>query len=244
MAETLAALFLAHVLADYVFQTTYMVEEKHRPEVLFLHALIVLACAMATTGHLASPMIYALALIHILIDIVKVKAFSDAFLPHLGDQIAHLITLAALAALAPDLFATGLYAESADWLPRAMLLTAGAIYATRAGGFAVGKLMAPYGGELTRDSLPGGGAVIGLLERGLIYLFMLAGQGSGIGFLIAAKSVLRFETIREGDDDSRKMAEYVIIGTLASFGWAIAVSLGVTLTMTALPPLEIGLPTP
>jgi len=45
------------------------------------------------------------------------------------------------------------------------------------------------------------------------------GQPTGIGFLIAAKSLLRFEATKE-----QKASEYVIIGTLTSFGWALAVS--------------------
>jgi hypothetical protein len=47
-------------------------------------------------------------------------------------------------------------------------------------------------------------------------------QPNGIGFLIAAKSVLRFSEIKE--PGQRKVAEYVIIGTFLSFGWALVVS--------------------
>ncbi|WP_434287578.1 DUF3307 domain-containing protein [Celeribacter sp. SCSIO 80788] len=251
MPETLAALFLAHVLADYVFQTRWMVEEKARPETLFLHALIVLLTAMATTGQVASPMIYALALIHIVIDTIKTRFFSDTFLPHITDQALHLATLILIALIAPDLFAQGPYA-TLPWLPKAMLFTAGAIYATRAGGFAVGKLMAPFAQKLTENSeeneskddtptLEGAGALIGILERGLTYLLMLSGLSASIGFLVAAKSILRFEAIREGGPDkSRKMSEYVIIGTLASFGWAIAVTLAVMFIAAQMPKLGIS----
>jgi len=40
-----------------------------------------------------------------------------------------------------------------------------------------------------------------------------------VGLLLAAKSVLRFPTAK----DDRKISEYVIIGTLASIGWALAI---------------------
>ncbi|MFT7046419.1 MAG: hypothetical protein ACJAYH_001695 [Celeribacter sp.] len=101
-----------------------------------------------------------------------------------------------------------------------MLLIAGAIYATRAGGFAVGKLMMPFAAGAPLESLPRGGMMIGILERGLIFLMFLAGQPAGIGFLIAAKSVLRFDAASKNEK-----AEYVIIGTLASFSWAIAIAI-------------------
>ncbi|PTQ68952.1 DUF3307 domain-containing protein [Celeribacter persicus] len=234
MPETLAALFLAHVLADYVFQPKWMVEEKSRTETLFLHALIVLLTAMVTTGQVASPAIYALALIHITIDTIKTRFFSDTFLPHIADQALHLATLALIALIAPDLFAKGPYA-ALTWLPQTMLFTAGAIYVTRAGGFAVGKLMERFGPNPIGESLDKGGFWIGLLERGLIFLLLIGQMPGGIGFLVAAKSVLRFEAAQEG-----KKAEWVIIGTLASFGWAIAVTLAVMFVSAHLPQLGIS----
>ena len=73
--------------------------------------------------------------------------------------------------------------------------------------------------EAERDSLRSAGSWIGILERLLIVTFVLAGQYSAIGFLIAAKSILRF-----GDKDGRfprKQSEYILIGTLLSFSFAI-----------------------
>ena len=67
-----------------------------------------------------------------------------------------------------------------------------------------------------------GGRVIGYLERALIYLFIMANQPSGIGFLIAAKSILRFGELTE--PTKRMQAEYIIIGTLASFLFGIGIS--------------------
>ncbi len=236
MPETLAALFLAHVLADYVVQPAWMVEDKAKPETLFLHFLAVVFTAMLCTGQLASPAVYALALAHIVIDAVKVRCFSDSFIPHVTDQALHLVTLAVTAMFCPDLFATGLYGD-VTWLPKLMLFTAGAIYATRAGGFAVGKLMAHFGENPIEDSLDKGGFWIGLLERTLIFLLLIGQMPGGIGFLVAAKSVLRFEATQDG-----KKAEWVIIGTLASFGWAIAVTLAVMFMASLLPPVGISLP--
>ncbi|SLN44236.1 hypothetical protein AQS8620_01769 [Aquimixticola soesokkakensis] len=227
MFDTLAVLLLAHVLADYVFQSGAMVARKHHPRVLLGHALIVWLCAVALIGTLDAWQLAALAGAHLAIDVIKVYAAThrqagETAGLYLADQLAHLVTLAAVAGFAPDLFASGVWADL-PWMPRACLLLAGAIYTTRAGGFAVGQLMAPFGAGRPEASLPRGGVMIGLLERGLIYLMFLAGHPAGIGFLIAAKSILRFES---GSKDSAT-AEYVIIGTLASFGWAIAVSLGI-----------------
>ena len=77
------------------------------------------------------------------------------------------------------------------------------------------------------DGLPGGGRVIGLLERAIIFGLVAAGQPQGVGFLLAAKSILRFGEVRE--PGQRAAAEYIIIGTLSSFGWALLVAWGVAL---------------
>jgi hypothetical protein len=77
----------------------------------------------------------------------------------------------------------------------------------------------PDGDRRRRRGLTGGGQVIGMLERSLIFLFVLLGSEAAVGFLIAAKSIFRFGELR--DARNRMEAEYIIIGTLASFTWGI-----------------------
>jgi hypothetical protein len=115
-----------------------------------------------------------------------------------------------------------------------MALASGMVLATRAGGFMVGLLMEPWADEAP-EGLRRGGWLIGPLERGLIVGLILTGQAGGIGFLIAAKSVLRFSDTK----DDRKISEYVIIGTLASVAWAIFVAGLTQIQLNALPALGI-----
>ena len=49
------------------------------------------------------------------------------------------------------------------------------------------------------ESLPKGGRLIGRLERAMILMLVIAGQPDGIGFLIAAKSMLRFNELARDD---------------------------------------------
>ena len=70
-----------------------------------------------------------------------------------------------------------------------------------------------------RNSLASAGLWIGVLERLLIVTFVLLHQYSAIGFLIGAKSLLRF-----GDSTAihpRKQSEYILIGTLLSVCFAL-----------------------
>ncbi|MDW4548818.1 DUF3307 domain-containing protein [Defluviimonas sp. D31] len=235
MIETFAALLLAHVLADFVLQTRSIAETKRSPATLLLHGAIVLATAQAATGRIDAPELLALAVLHVAIDWTKTKAGASGLGPFLADQAAHLVTLAALAALRPDLWAGGIW-SGLVWLPGLMALGAGFILATRAGGFAVGLLMRPWADVELPTGLTDGGRLIGLLERGLIFLLVIVGEPAGIGFLIAAKSVLRFETTSK----DQRAGEYVIIGTLASFGWALVFAYATLWLMGHLPPLEIA----
>lgn len=234
MLETLAALLLAHVLADFVFQTTWMVDNKLGPQGLAAHGAVVLGAAVLVTGTLDWSLLW-LAALHIAIDAIKARV-RRGLAPFLLDQAAHLVTCAALAVWRPTLWAQGLWAEQTA-LPALMLMLAGAIIATRAGGFAVGFLMEPFAAklpaEISAESLPGAGRVIGHLERGLIFGLILLGQPQGVGLLIAAKSILRFGAVR----DDRALSEYVIIGTLASFAWALLAAFATVSGLAALPPL-------
>lgn len=55
------------------------------------------------------------------------------------------------------------------------------------------------------------GRIIGILERVLLYSFVLQAQYGAIGFILAAKAFTRFKAL-----DDRPFAEYVLIGTLLS----------------------------
>ena len=76
--------------------------------------------------------------------------------------------------------------------------------------------------DITGD-LPNAGKLIGVVERLLSLVFVLLGQYEAVGFIIAAKSILRFA---EGD---KAKSEYVLIGTLLSFSMAIFVGVAIKL---------------
>ena len=234
MIATFAALLLAHTIADFVLQPHWMATRKAEPFNLLLHSLIVLICAQAALGQFTALPLIGLAGAHLLIDGIKVHLLPRTLATFLGDQAAHLVSITILAAFWPDLASTGLWA-SQTWWPGVATLVAGAIITTRAGGFAVGFLMQRFTGAELPPGLTDGGRVIGLLERGMIFVLVLAGQPAGIGFLIAAKSILRFETTAK----DQKASEYVIIGTLASFGWAMVAAYATLALTNALPPLGI-----
>lgn len=67
------------------------------------------------------------------------------------------------------------------------------------------------------------GQWIGYMERILVLTFVFLGYWAAIGFLLAAKSIFRYGNLKENQDI--RMTEYVLIGTLSSFAAAILIGL-------------------
>jgi hypothetical protein len=67
--------------------------------------------------------------------------------------------------------------------------------------------------EVPEQGIPKAGRLIGIIERVLTFSLIVIGQFQAAGLIITAKSILRFNTIKKN--------EYVLVGTLLSFGIAI-----------------------
>lgn len=65
------------------------------------------------------------------------------------------------------------------------------------------------------------GRAIGLLERGLLFAFLAAGQPEAAALVLAAKSLARVPT----SDHGKHASEYFLIGTLASVIASLAMSM-------------------
>ncbi|CAD7815077.1 hypothetical protein CHRY9390_02912 [Chryseobacterium aquaeductus] len=73
--------------------------------------------------------------------------------------------------------------------------------------------------NIQTESLSSAGKYIGILERLLVFTFIMVNHWEGVGFMVAAKSVFRFSDLAQAKQ--RKLTEYVLIGTLLSFGIAV-----------------------
>lgn len=230
IAETFLALLTAHLVADFLAQTDWMVANKKRLDVLLLHVFIVTAVTALLIGTANWPLLGITFLSHLLIDAIKMRVSRDGLLAFALDQIAHILVALALAITFPVDFdrsaILGLVdADDRPYYFVTLALAAGLIAAIEFGAVLVRKFIARYASEITEDStgIKGAGALIGRLERALIILLIIGGEPDGIGFLVAAKSILRFGEISQAKD--RKISEYIIIGTFVSFAWGIACGL-------------------
>jgi len=224
MPEILILLVAAHCYGDFLFQPNGMAANKDKAVVLLLHGLLHGAFAyfiLQQWGLWQIPL--AVFIFHTLIDRVK-SGFKTTPETFALDQFAHLVSLVLITSAAGGW----------NWIDpgpleivgrNPILIGAGFCAAVFGPGFFivhVAKRLVkenPELGESLGDGLKKGGAQIGKLERALIFLLLAIGHPTGIGFLIAAKSILRFEEAKE-----QKVAEYVLIGTFWSFGLALAIS--------------------
>lgn len=231
-----AALIAGHLLGDFVFQTGWMVRQKRRLGVLALHSLVVAALSYALAGRWAIWWLPVIVLLtHALIDFVKVECGKGGLVAFVLDQLAHLAVLTVMAANAGQFGGLSWWTHHYNGTVPLLTVLSGLILAVRVGSLLVGYWVQPYLDEIQRRNPPSadsvhqpsrglttGGRVIGQWERALIFLFVGLGQPASIGFLVAAKSIFRFGELK--DRENRMEAEYITIGTLMSFGWALAIS--------------------
>lgn len=215
-------LIIAHILGDFYLQNTYSCkkkcESKFKSKYLWIHAFIVALTAWVIMFDLSfwwcAIIIF---LTHAAIDGIKVSC-KDKLWIFLADQTLHLIILYIL---------TRTWDNSIEWCPfsflniyggKIPLLIAIFLFIFKPSNILIKKILKEYKIEEKEDSNKVG-ALIGNLERVLTVLLIMVGEFQSVGFLIAAKSLLRFK------DSDTKQTEYVLAGTLLSFGIAIVCGL-------------------
>ncbi|NHX36743.1 MULTISPECIES: DUF3307 domain-containing protein [Halolamina] len=231
----LSLLLLGHVLGDFAFQTDELAAAKHRIRPLLTHVGIVFVAHVVAFLPLLTAesalTVVAIGVVHFPIDAVSARIRqrrgSSAQL-FLADQLAHLLvilgawTLVEPAAwtLTPVLAGVGGLAA----LPWAQVTT-GAVYLAafvfaHDGGNAIvrGVLPDPDPAPNSEDELEAG-SLIGSLERWVILFLGVAGLWGSVGLVVAAKSIARFEELKQ-----QAFAEYFLVGTLSSVLVAIALA--------------------
>lgn len=224
----LIKLILAHLLGDFVLQPERWVKEKelkkHKSPKLYLHVLLHGVLSMVIVAEMSFwPYAIAITLSHFLIDWSKLTLQNDNnrrswfFI----DQLLHLIVLIAVFWLYNPQ-GIDFFIDPEKWF---LLITA-IVFLSLPTSVLIKFLIAgwtPETGDKENNSLQNAGKYIGILERLFVFIFILTDHWEGIGFLLAAKSIFRFGDLKESRE--RKLTEYVMIGTLISFGLAVLVGM-------------------
>ena len=215
------SLVLAHIIGDFYLQTDKCCEQKETRKFkswfLYVHAIIIGLLSWIIVPS-CSFGLWALmiAVSHFAIDAVKIHCPKGLW-SFVIDQLFHLSILVAISTIY----------ETTKELPFQMidspssfstpLLIFAILLCIKPANILIKLILEKYqvGESASCDNIKNAGALIGNLERLLTIVFVLLGQFEAIGFIVAAKSILRFK-----DTDTAK-TEYVLAGTFLSFGIAI-----------------------
>ena len=222
-------LLLAHLLGDFIWQPNSWVADKeakkHKSIYLYLHVLLHCILAAILVGEIRFlPYAILIAVTHGIIDLIKLnfqkkKTKRSWFVL---DQIAHILVLLAVVLLYKGETINFLWFNNQFWI-----LITGVLFITKPTSIIIKTIISIWNPESENsqhdNSLAKAGNYIGILERLFVFCFILTGHFEAIGFLLAAKSIFRFGDLKEAKD--RKLTEYVLIGTLISFGAAILTGL-------------------
>ncbi|NBA87600.1 DUF3307 domain-containing protein [Emticicia sp. CRIBPO] len=231
----LIKLLLAHALSDYFLQPSSWVEDKRihkiRSVKFYFHIAVTFVCVLVFTFNIWAAIFIALT--HYLIDLSKIYLSKNKFRFFIIDQLLHLVMILITWLFIINGFKTiqGIIQQKEANINFWAIIMGYAVI-TFPLGVIIDIFIHRWRMEIdnmTQDkvvSLSEAGKWIGIMERILILTFILAGQFSAIGFLIAAKAILRFK------DSDLKQAEYVLIGTLMSFTSTILIGIGIKSLLT------------
>lgn len=221
-------LLLAHLVGDFLLQPGKWVVHKSAHKIasryLYFHIAIHFALVLLVLGNYTHWRIaLIIALSHYVIDLGKLYsegAFKNKVAPFFIDQILHLLILFGCAYYGNIIGQLDYLLGLTDW----GLVTA-VVFLTFPSAILMNTVLERMSEQIPLDhkSLPNAGKYIGMIERLFVLIFVLTGRWEGIGLLIAAKSVFRFNDLKESNN--RKLTEYILIGTLLSFGLAILTGL-------------------
>ncbi|HOX82039.1 MAG TPA: DUF3307 domain-containing protein [Chryseolinea sp.] len=218
-------LILAHLLGDFFLQPTSWVKAKEKKKLgayqLYLHVLLHGVLIMLLIWDWAFlPWAATIAFVHFIIDALKLilQKKENRTIYFMADQTLHILSLY----LIFSWYQGRIEISTSFFTDENFMLATMVIFLTIPTSYLTSMLISkwtPHTEEETSDSLENAGKYIGILERLFVFVFVVSGRWEPIGFLLAAKSIFRFGDLKKPRD--RKLTEYILIGTLISFGISI-----------------------
>lgn len=229
MIQLTLQLLLAHIIGDFLIQPNHWVkdkEEKKHKSIYMLWHMVVHTSSLILLLQFDFTYwkgILTLVTSHYVIDLIKLNLQTpkNQRLLFFADQTTHLLMIAWVIH-----WYEPYSIDISAWTSQSFLLLVIALLTTTVVSSIFMKVIITKW-ELEEDpnsaSLEEAGKYIGILERLFVFGFIVMNQWQAIGFLLAAKSVFRFGDLSKAKD--RKLTEYILIGTLLSFGFAIVTGL-------------------
>lgn len=226
----LIRLLLAHFISDFILQTNKMVEgKKWFSWSMILHIFIVFTVTFILSYKLWISAI--IAGLHYLTDAIKYEIKRKNIITErwlfIADQFVHVIAIVFVWSCFAGLHSQLLNALAFPFETyNISIILLGYIIIVEPAATLIKNLL--YSLNISKEKTEGkndetkqkdnqkGGRMIGVFERIIILTFVLLGQYEAIGFLITGKSIIRF-----ADRNSDLKSEYVLVGTMMSYAYAI-----------------------
>jgi len=224
-------LFLAHLLGDFLLQPESWVKDKEKKKVkstkLYFHIaihfiLLLVFLQFDITQYWLGILIIIVS--HYSFDVLKIytQNKNNKRVLFFVDQMLH-ITVLVFASL---LYTNFSFSLDSFLTKKILLLLIALLLTTYVSAIIIKMIITQWNPESKKendDSLAKAGRYIGVLERLFVFIFIVTNHWEAIGFLLAAKSIFRFGDLTSSKD--RKLTEYILIGTLLSFGVAILIGI-------------------
>jgi hypothetical protein len=219
-------LILAHLLGDFILQPNSWVSDKEnrklKSKYLYIHVLIHTVLSFIFLWNIQLWWVAVLVgFSHFMIDVSKlyfqnIKTKKSWFF---GDQLLHIAVITGISFYFNEFNFEFLNNQSI------LKIVMAALFLTSPTSIIIKTLLSSWTpvaeaqSNIQTESLSSAGKYIGILERLLVFTFIMVNHWEGVGFMVAAKSVFRFSDLAQAKQ--RKLTEYVLIGTLLSFGMAV-----------------------
>ena len=243
IVRTFLAIYLAHLLTDFVFQTHRLVEQKRLGKLLayVLHGLTHYLCAVILVCFFVAGsglwlrthfVLLALTVAHLFIDFAKTHftqkpLFNGGAGAFVLDQFLHFLSVAASAWLltpgVPFAAVIALLGRGRAVPGKVLFIPVMYIGVIFGGGYLIRALTRPLAESVKLDApaesggpMQNAGLYIGWLERFLLLTALLLQSPGTAGLILTAKAIARYPEFK-----SEHFAEYFLIGTLLSFSIAV-----------------------
>jgi hypothetical protein len=235
---TFLVLLLAHLLADFPFQTDWIAARKgSSPSAMLAHIAVHYVTAWGCLlfflhsfffSVFSQLVVAAYISLHLAIDVLKHRLVERGIVPNGGaifllDQVAHVATAAGAAIfLSRGRLSELLAAISPSPKTKSYVLAAAIVYISVifGGGYLIRILTKGLArNTITHnpDQLKNAGLYIGWIERFLVLTAVAVQSPALVGLILTGKSIARFPELKEP-----RFAEYFLIGTLLSISFAVA----------------------
>jgi Protein of unknown function (DUF3307) len=237
LTRTILTLLLGHLLTDFVFQTSALVQQKKSGRAMGFvkHGAIYFACAAVLTGFFVPGVAFSwrfaavalgLTLLHLAIDGSKIQLgrrtpAGEGAAAFVVDQAVHFVTIVVAACWIARVDAATVLRRGLTRLQtpsdRVLLLLVVYVAVIFAGGYLIRFMTRPLLKHLQagESQLGNAGMYIGWLERFLVMTALILHSPATAGLILAAKSIARYPEFKR-----EQFAEYFLIGTLLSISAA------------------------